>query len=123
MSLNILVVDDEKDLTELVKELLGLEGHTVTTAYNGKLGLEAYLKIKPNLIITDQMMPVLDGLGMIRKIREEYKDNNVKIILSSAGVKHLGAEVQWDLFLRKPPNIDDYLKAIQKLFQHAGADQ
>lgn len=119
MSLKILVVDDEKDMTELVKELLGMEGHTVTTAYNGKLGIEAYLKVRPDLIITDQMMPVLDGIGMIKKIREEYKDNKVKIILSSAGVKHLSAEVQWDLFLRKPPNIDDYLKAIQKLFQQA----
>ncbi|MBA2403334.1 MAG: response regulator, partial [Bdellovibrionales bacterium] len=115
MSLNILVVDDEKDITETIKDLLELEGHTITTAYNGKLGIEAFVKLKPDLIITDQMMPVLDGLGMIRKIREEYKDNKVKIILSSAGAKHLNEEVQWDLFLRKPPNIDDYLEAIQML--------
>ncbi len=118
MSLKILVVDDETEITEIIKSILELEGHTVTTAYNGKLGIDAFLKVKPDLIITDQMMPVLDGLGMIRKIREDYKDNKVKIILFSAGIKYLNEKVQWDLFLKKPLSIDDILGAIQKLFNN-----
>ena len=59
----ILLIEDNQDVRENTSEILELAGYTVTAAENGKAGVEAALKEKPDLIICDIMMPVLDGYG------------------------------------------------------------
>ncbi|WPU66497.1 response regulator [Peredibacter starrii] len=116
MTLKILVIDDETEIAEIIRDLLEMEGYKVESAYDGKSGIEVYLKSKPDLIITDNMMPLMSGVEMIKSIREIHGDKKVKIILSSAGLMHQNVKIEWDLFLRKPPNIEEILKAIQTLF-------
>ena len=69
-SKKILVVDDEKDILELLKYNLEKEGYEVSTANNGKSALEKATKLKPNLILLDIMMPEMDGVETCRKLRE-----------------------------------------------------
>jgi DNA-binding response OmpR family regulator len=82
----VLVVEDDKDLRDFYAELLTSEGFAVITAENGQLGLDAVTSQKPNLVLLDLMMPVMDGKTMLHSMREipEFKTTPV-IVLSNAG--------------------------------------
>ncbi len=80
--LKILIVEDEPKLASLLKDTINTYCYSVITAHDGNEGLRKYLKVKPDIIITDIMMPNLDGLEMTLKIKE--KDSNVPIIVLSA---------------------------------------
>ena len=75
-------VEDEELLRAIYQRILDKEVEHLYVAENGKEGLEAYKKYKPDLIITDIMMPVMDGLEMVAKIRET--DQVVKLVILSA---------------------------------------
>ena len=85
-SKRILIVEDDKELRDFYTELLTSEGFTVTTAENGQLGLDAVTSQKPDLVLLDLMMPVMDGKTMLHTMREipEFKNTPV-IVLSNAG--------------------------------------
>ncbi|MBC7714602.1 MAG: response regulator [Rhizobacter sp.] len=118
MSTTILLVDDEKDILVALKELLEMEGYVVITAGNGKTGLQMYNDFKPDLIITDIMMPVMNGHEMIKLIREEPHLSQVPIIVMSSVISLASAvDPQWNYFIRKPSGIDDLLKVIVKLLE------
>ena len=65
----ILVVEDEFGIAEVLQSALTDVGHDVVLAINGKQGLERLKEIRPDLVILDFMMPVLDGPGMLKKMR------------------------------------------------------
>lgn len=79
--LNVLVIDDEKEIAELIEVYLKNDGYNVYKAYNGKDGLEIIKNEEINLIILDIMMPGIDGLNVCINIRKEY---NIPIIMLSA---------------------------------------
>lgn len=81
-NLKILIVEDEPKLASLLKDAINSYCYSVTVAINGQEGIEKYLKVKPDIIITDIMMPILDGLDMTIKIKEY--NNNIPIIVLSA---------------------------------------
>ena len=66
----ILVVDDDKNVTLLIKEILEIDKHEVMIAYNGKDGFKQAAKAMPDLIISDIVMPDMDGLEMLQKIKD-----------------------------------------------------
>lgn len=82
----ILVVEDDAYLLDFYVELLRGEGYEVFTAENGQAGLETVIYQKPHLVLTDLMMPIMDGKQMLQKIREipEFKNLPI-IILTNAG--------------------------------------
>jgi C4-dicarboxylate-specific signal transduction histidine kinase len=82
LDISVLFVEDEVLLRAIYERILQKVVQTLYIAENGKDGLEKYHKYKPDLIITDIMMPVMDGLEMIEHIRE--KDNNVRLVILSA---------------------------------------
>lgn len=65
----ILLVDDEAGFAELLKDLLEMDGYEVTLAYDGKEGLEKLKTFEPDAIISDIMMPIMDGFEMFRRIK------------------------------------------------------
>ena len=77
----ILVADDDKEIVRAIKKLLEMEGYQVLTAYNGLEALEQLVEQEVHLILLDIMMPKLDGLSAMMKIRE---DKNIPILLLSA---------------------------------------
>lgn len=82
----ILIVEDDAYLRDFYVELLKSEGYEIFTAENGAAGLETVKFQKPNLVLTDLMMPVMDGKMMLQKIREipEFKNLPV-IVLTNVG--------------------------------------
>lgn len=77
----ILTIDDSPDILESVKGLLEAEGHRVVTATDGKTGIEAHKREKPNVILVDYFMPEMTGEEVVRQIRQY--DRNVQIILAT----------------------------------------
>lgn len=102
---NILVCDDERDITDALKIYLTTEGYKVYTAFNGQEAVDVALKEDIQLVIMDIMMPVMDGMTAMTKIREE---KNVPVIMLTAKGedtdKILGLTVGADDYVTKPYN-------------------
>ena len=77
----ILVVDDERPISDIIKFNLTKEGYEVVTAFDGREALEQFEAEKPDLVILDLMLPELDGLEVAKEIR---KTNHTPIIMLSA---------------------------------------
>lgn len=72
MSQNILIVDDEKEIADLVEVYLQNEGYRVFKCYNGTKALEYVQTERLDMAILDVMLPDIDGFGLLRKIREQH---------------------------------------------------
>lgn len=103
--INILVVDDEKEIADLLELYLISDGYQVRKAYDAIEGLQIMKREKIDLVLLDIMMPRIDGLEMCRKIREH---NNVPIIIVSAKTQELdkivGLTTGADDYVTKPFN-------------------
>jgi two-component system chemotaxis response regulator CheY len=95
----ILVVDDEPDERFLVGRALRKQGHDVTVAENGAAGLRAVREWVPDLVVTDVMMPVMDGVEFIRRLRGDPATAGIPI-LAASGDTHLAGAA--DAVLAKP---------------------
>ena len=71
MAVSVLIVEDDRNICELLQLYLEKEGYAVTTAYDGGQGLSKFRSIKPDLVLLDVMMPVMDGWAVCRAIRAE----------------------------------------------------
>lgn len=83
---NILVVDDERDVVTLIKFILEKDGHSVAEAYNGEQALEKARGggAKPDLIILDVMMPVMDGYTAAVKLRDDPQTRSTPLLILTA---------------------------------------
>lgn len=92
MEKRILIVEDEPDIREAMAEALTQENFTVFTASNGKDGLTQALKEKPDLILLDIVMPIMNGHEMLSKLRNDPWGNTAKVIMltSMDDVKNIG---------------------------------
>ncbi len=91
--MNILLVDDSKDILDLVGFIVEKEGHNVMVASCGKEALEAYAKIKPDFIFLDIKMPDMTGIEVLQKIRQVDK-NTAVVILTAFGDEGLMKEAE-----------------------------
>lgn len=103
MAVSVLIVEDDRNIAELLQMYLEKEGYAVTVAADGGQGLAKFRAIKPDLVLLDVMMPVMDGVTATAKIREF---SNVPIILLTAKSetedKVLGLNVGADDYITKP---------------------
>lgn len=115
----ILVVDDNPDLRAYVSSVLQRAGYQVRTAEQGAAGLEMATQHKPNLIITDLMMPGVNGLEMIERIRKDTVLQGTPIVLLTAKVddetRLEGVEQGADAYLSKPFNDRELLAEVRNL--------
>lgn len=77
----ILIVEDEIAYQELLYEQLTLEGYDVMKANNGKVGLRLAKQLRPDLILSDIRMPIMDGLTMVRELRKDTYGKSANVIL------------------------------------------
>jgi len=77
----ILIIEDERSLREALRDKLTREGFSTLEAKNGEEGLDVALREHPELILLDIVMPVMDGMTMLKKLREDAWGKNVKIII------------------------------------------
>lgn len=103
MNEKILVVDDEKNIVDIIKYNLKKEGYNVLTATDGEQAIEINENEKPDLILLDIMMPKLDGYAACRKIREKYDTPIIMLTARAEEVdKVLGLELGADDYVTKP---------------------
>lgn len=81
---SILVVDDEFDVAELLAELLATRGHRVTTALNGLVAKDLLASHDYDLVITDFMMPIVDGIELVHHMRADHRLARIPVIMISA---------------------------------------
>jgi len=101
----ILVVDDERDIVELLRYNLSREGYDVATAYNGKEALDKSSN-PPDLVLLDLMMPVMDGFEACKKLKANPRTSAVPVIFLTASSSEvdevLGLELGADDYIQKP---------------------
>lgn len=107
----VLVVDDERYIVDLLTDLLDDEGYRVITAFDGASALQKVKDETPDLILADIMMPRLDGLALLTRIREEH--GALPVVLMSAAVTPLSHEVP---YIAKPFDLEDLLDIVDSQF-------
>jgi CRP-like cAMP-binding protein/CheY-like chemotaxis protein len=113
----ILLIEDNKDLRENTAEILTLAQYNVITAKNGKEGVELVQSEKPDLIICDIMMPVLDGHGVLHMLSKNEETSSIPFIFLTAKAERndfrKGMEMGADDYLTKPFDDVELLNAIE----------
>jgi DNA-binding response OmpR family regulator len=112
----LLLIEDNDEIRENTAEILELARYKVFTAANGKIGVELALEKKPDLIICDIMMPVLDGYGVLHAIHRNEEIKNTPFIFLSAkterGDLRKGMELGADDYITKPFDGTELLNAV-----------
>lgn len=107
MPTKILIVDDEKEIVQMIKEFLNLEGYLVYTAFSGEEAL-TMLQVTPDLILLDVNMPTMDGFKLCRRIRDFI---SCPILFLSAKIEEQdriqGLSVGGDDYITKPFSLDE----------------
>jgi CheY-like chemotaxis protein len=104
----ILIVDDNADNRTLIRDTLGSEGHTLIEAENGLIALEKVQSEKPDLVLLDIMMPVLDGFAVLKRLRGQMGLIGLPILIltamSEAESQSMALEIGADDYMTKPFN-------------------
>ncbi len=118
-TIKVLIAEDEKDIRESIAEILVDEGFEVYQAVNGKKGFELFLDYKPHVIISDIMMPEVDGYEFLKLVRESKNKFNMVpfIFLSALGQKEniiKGASLSANDYLVKPIDFEILIAKIKE---------
>ena len=112
----VLVVDDERDVRQLLSTYLNLQGFSVITASNGREALNRLDEVRPCVILLDLMMPVMDGLEFRRQQRQDPRWSGIPVVCLSA--KHDARDIARALDLQgcvcKPFDIEDVADIVRR---------
>lgn len=113
----ILIVDDEIDITHMMKDVFELEGYEVLLAHNGLEALEVLKTNIPDVIVLDMNMPKMGGVSFYHRLIESDRRNDFAIIVLTAReeLKSLFEELQVDGFIEKPFEMDHLQREIERV--------
>lgn len=116
----LLVVEDVPNVRELLEVTLRFKGYPVVTARNGQEALEQVRKERPALIITDILMPTLDGFAFVQRLRTDPKTRDIPVIFLSATYvtpedKAFAMSLGAARFLEKPIDTEEFLLTVAEL--------
>lgn len=119
--LKVLVVDDEDNIIELIRLGLRYEGFQVETASDGEQGISLAQRINPDLVILDVMMPKIDGIEVLRRLRANPTTRDIPILMLTAkdevGDRILGLQTGADDYLTKPFDFYELLERIKAILR------
>ena len=118
MAVSVLVVEDDRNIAELLQMYLEKEGYSVTVAADGGQGLSKFRSVKPDLVLLDVMMPVMDGWAVCRTIRAE--STTPVIMLTAKGEtddKVAGLKQGADDYITKPFEMKEVLARIEAVLR------
>ena len=122
MAVSVLIVEDDKNIAELLQMYLEKEGYAVTVAHDGGAGLSKFRAIKPDLVLLDVMMPIMDGWSVCKAIRGE---SQVPIIMLTAkgetDDKVTGLKSGADDYITKPFEMKEVLARIEAVLRRSGS--
>lgn len=116
----LLVVEDNSDILRLLDTTLSFKGYRVVTARNGNEALEAIQKERPAVIITDILMPQMDGFSLVHRLRLNPDTRDIPVVFLSATYvtpedKSFALTLGVIQFIEKPVNFEEFLPAIEDL--------
>ena len=120
MAISVLIVEDDRNIAELLQMYLEKEGYAVTTAFDGGQGLAKFRSINPDLVLLDVMMPVMDGWGVCKAIRSESQ--TPIIMLTAKGEtddKVSGLKFGADDYITKPFEMREVLARIEAVLRRS----
>ena len=120
MAISVLIVEDDPNIRELLQLYLEKDGYAVTLAADGGQGLEKFRSIKPDLVLLDVMMPVMDGWAVCKAIRAE--GNTPVIMLTAKGEtddKVMGLKAGADDYVTKPFEMKELLARIEAVLRRS----
>lgn len=118
----LLVVEDIPDILKLLEATLTFKGHRVVTARNGEEALEAIDREHPMLVITDILMPKMDGFSLVHRLRIKPETRDIPIVFLSATYvapedKAFALTIGVTRFIEKPVALDEFVLMIEKLLK------
>ncbi len=120
MAISVLIVEDDPNIRELLQMYLEKDGYAVTLASDGGQGLDKFRSIKPDLVLLDVMMPVMDGWAVCKAIRQE--GNTPVIMLTAKGEtddKVTGLKAGADDYITKPFEMKELLARIEAVLRRS----
>lgn len=116
----LLIVEDDPDIRKLLDTTLTFKGYRVVTAHNGREGMELIQKEHPQIVITDIMMPQLDGFGLVHRLRIDPGTRDIPVVFITATyVSRADQEFALNIgatrFIQKPVDLDRFLAIIEEL--------
>ena len=119
----LLVVEDIPDILKLLEATLTFKGHRVVTARNGEEALEAMERERPALIITDILMPKMDGFSLVHRLRINPETRDIPVVFLSATYvapedKAFALNIGVTRFIEKPVALNEFVPIIEKLLEH-----
>jgi DNA-binding response OmpR family regulator len=130
MNKRVLLIEDDRIVRENTREILELAGYEVSTAENGKKGVELALSDVPDIIICDILMPELDGYGVLQIVSKNSLLEHIPFIFLTAKTDHdnvrMGMDLGADDYIMKPFEESELLRAIEtrlkrvEVFEHKG---
>jgi len=117
--MKIIIIEDNRDLVQVLAEGLGESGFIVDSAYDGEEGLDKVVKNEYECIILDIMLPKMDGYELIEKIRESGKDTPILVLTAKDSIEDRvkGLEAGADDYLVKPFDFRELLARINALIR------
>jgi CheY-like chemotaxis protein len=116
----LLIVEDVPDILRLLEETLKFKGYRAATARNGQEALERIHRERPAMVITDIMMPKLDGFGLVHRLRIDPETRDIPVIFLTATYvaledKAFALNIGVTRFIEKPVNFEKFLETIDQL--------
>ena len=122
MAVSVLVVEDDRNIAELLQLYLEKEGYAVTTAFDGGQGLSKFRTIHPDLVLLDVMMPVMDGWAVCRAIRSESQTPVIMLTAKSeTDDKVHGLKTGADDYITKPFEMKEVLARIEAVLRRSNS--
>lgn len=111
----VLLIDDEPDTVTIYALLLEMSGYRVMQAHDGSQALHSIGKSAPDVVVTDWMMPGMNGRELCEELRREGSPHaTIPIVVASAAMEPPeGAQCLYDRFVRKPVVIDELIRVIE----------
>ncbi len=111
----ILVIDDDPSILNVVVDILTYEGYTVERATNGAEGLKLLEHLEPRLVLLDMRMPVLDGWGFVRTLRQQGRSLPIVVMTAAQDAQRWAQEIAADGYLAKPFELLDLLDVVEQM--------
>jgi DNA-binding response OmpR family regulator len=118
----VLVVDDEPDILFVLRVALEDQGHEVVMAADGRMGLDRLASERPDVVVLDMMMPVVDGAGVLGEMRERADATPVVVVSARSGVtdRRRALELGALEYVVKPFDLDRLLELVAEVLEEDG---
>ena len=124
MSSKVLLVEDERTLSGIVRDALETMNFSVELAYDGSEGLRRYFEIRPDILVVDVMMPKMSGFDMVKAIRQSDKETPILFLTAKTTVDDVvtGFNLGADDYLKKPFAIPELVVRMKTLLGRSGKE-